>query len=314
MRIDQGAGMDSHLRTAMAVRKHMSFTKAAEELFLSRPAVSQQIQIFESELGFELFERRGRNLKATDTGEIFLRKVEPLLDLYEAELLNARLANNEVVRTLTVGCSSTFTDFWIEEAVRRYCALHPDMQFVLTQDKTSYLPKLLYQKRADAVLVLEADLGKMKDVLTVKIETTGCCAYVSGDHRLAQRSSVTKLELEGETIILPKSANNASRLHRLAREVVRAGMQWSRCMTTDCGETGILMARSGLGVWVGLEAERHYARNFGLVPLHISDLDPMDIGIIIAYVDEASPHVAQFASIAQETMLRRHRELDELEG
>ena len=62
-----------------AAARHLSFTKAAEELFVTQSAVSRQIQVLESRLGVALFLRRNRGLALTDAGEQMWRAVDGAL-------------------------------------------------------------------------------------------------------------------------------------------------------------------------------------------------------------------------------------------
>ena len=69
----------SHLRTFLAVKKHLSFTRAAEDVYLSQPAVSRQIQQLERDLGVSLFEQIGKSLHVTDAGTTLAQEAERLL-------------------------------------------------------------------------------------------------------------------------------------------------------------------------------------------------------------------------------------------
>ena len=67
------------LKAFEAAARHLSFTKAGAELFLSQSAVSRQIQALEEQLGTPLFERRVRSLLLTEAGQIYYREIDPIL-------------------------------------------------------------------------------------------------------------------------------------------------------------------------------------------------------------------------------------------
>jgi len=74
---------DSKIRAFLEVEKERNFTKAAKTLGLTQPAVSTQISALEESLGFELFQR-GRELRLTPSGEVFLayaRRIQQAYDL-----------------------------------------------------------------------------------------------------------------------------------------------------------------------------------------------------------------------------------------
>ena len=68
------------LRTFEAAARHLSFTKAAAELFVTQTAVSHQIKALEAQLGIQLFRRNGRSLLLTDEGQALLPYVKDAFD------------------------------------------------------------------------------------------------------------------------------------------------------------------------------------------------------------------------------------------
>ena len=64
------------LRTFLSVRKHLNYTRAGEELFLSQPAVSRQIKQLENEFGVQLLEQLGKSLRLTKAGQTLVVESE----------------------------------------------------------------------------------------------------------------------------------------------------------------------------------------------------------------------------------------------
>ncbi|MGU5212885.1 LysR family transcriptional regulator, partial [Escherichia coli] len=62
-----------YVRYFLAVAEHQGFTRAAEALHISQPALSQQIRMLEESLDAQLFDRSGRHIHLTDAGEVFLQ-------------------------------------------------------------------------------------------------------------------------------------------------------------------------------------------------------------------------------------------------
>ena len=78
-----------HLRTLEAIARHGSFTRAAEELHLAQPALSQQVRRLEAELGVEVLRRTSREVHVTPAGQVVLdhaRRVLSEVDGLESEL------------------------------------------------------------------------------------------------------------------------------------------------------------------------------------------------------------------------------------
>lgn len=93
----------SQLKTFAAVCRHMSFTAAARELYLSQPAVSRQISALEEELGLPLFTRSRNTIFLTDAGRHLSRELVPLIDRLETVLGQARQISTGLLGHLYIG-------------------------------------------------------------------------------------------------------------------------------------------------------------------------------------------------------------------
>jgi LysR family glycine cleavage system transcriptional activator len=106
-----------------AAARHLSFTKAAAELFLTQSAVSRQIQALEEFLGQALFERRHKALALTEAGNTYYRTVEPVLEqLREA---TRRLREARTGHLLTVTTTLSFASMWLVPRLARFRKDHP---------------------------------------------------------------------------------------------------------------------------------------------------------------------------------------------
>jgi DNA-binding transcriptional LysR family regulator len=115
------------LRVFSAVARHMSFGKAAEELHLTPPAISMQIKELEEQVGLPLFDRGGRSVALTVTGEyllVYVRKI--LATLKDAEDAVARLSGLKTGR-LTIGMVST-AKYFVPRLMARFRAEHPGIE------------------------------------------------------------------------------------------------------------------------------------------------------------------------------------------
>ncbi|MCS6288071.1 MAG: transcriptional regulator CynR [Nitrospira sp.] len=114
-----------HLRYFLAVADALHFTKAAEGLPVSQPALSAQIKQLEQEVGVPLFDRVGRSVQLTRAGSIFREHARRALR--EMELAQMAIAEEEGLQrgTLTVGVVQTVNAYLIPEIVGRFSTLHP---------------------------------------------------------------------------------------------------------------------------------------------------------------------------------------------
>ena len=108
-----------------AAARTLSFTKAAEELFVTQSAVSRQIKALEDNLGLKLFERRPRSLTLTENGLALYRIATDVLDRLQSA--TDRLRAETRARQLAVTTTSGFASLWLIPRLRRFTALRPDI-------------------------------------------------------------------------------------------------------------------------------------------------------------------------------------------
>jgi LysR family transcriptional regulator, glycine cleavage system transcriptional activator len=111
------------LRSFEAAARHLSFTLAGQELFLTQSAVSRQIQQLEASVGVPLFERKHRALALTDAGLILQRAVVDCLErLRDA---TSRVRSSAAMRQVSITCTPGFASLWLIRRLAHFTAQHP---------------------------------------------------------------------------------------------------------------------------------------------------------------------------------------------
>jgi LysR family transcriptional regulator, glycine cleavage system transcriptional activator len=108
-----------------AAARTLSFTKAAEELFITQSAVSRQIKALEDNLGLELFGRRPRSLTLTENGQALYRIATEVLDRLQSATDQLRAETR--ARQLSITTTTGFASLWLIPRLRRFTALHSDI-------------------------------------------------------------------------------------------------------------------------------------------------------------------------------------------
>ena len=108
-----------------AAARNLSFTRAANELFITQSAVSKQVRALEEHLGVDLFERRTRELALTAEGQQLYRTAAELLDWLEEE--TDRLKSGSKAQQVSVTASPGFTSLWLIPRLKRFRLKHPDI-------------------------------------------------------------------------------------------------------------------------------------------------------------------------------------------
>jgi LysR family transcriptional regulator, glycine cleavage system transcriptional activator len=108
-----------------AAARNLSFTKAADELFITQSAVSKQVKALEEHLGVALFERRTRELALTTEGRQLYRTASELLEWLQEE--TDKLKSGGKVQQVSVTASPGFTSLWLIPRLKRFRTRHPDI-------------------------------------------------------------------------------------------------------------------------------------------------------------------------------------------
>ena len=118
------------LRAFVAAARHLSFSRAAEELFVTPAAVSQQVKLLEDHLGHVLFRRTNRALLLTDEGQALLPGLAEAFALMHHAL--ASLETLDDTGVLTVSMAPSFAAKWLVPRLESFQSLHPDIDVRVT--------------------------------------------------------------------------------------------------------------------------------------------------------------------------------------
>jgi DNA-binding transcriptional LysR family regulator len=116
---------DRRLQVFHAVARQLSFTKAAEQLFMTQPAVTFQIKQLEEHLNTRLFERSHGRIALTPAGELVLGYAEKILTLSEELETRVSELTGEISGPLLLGASTTVAEFFLPQILGEFKARHP---------------------------------------------------------------------------------------------------------------------------------------------------------------------------------------------
>ncbi|WP_212000626.1 LysR substrate-binding domain-containing protein [Chitinophaga sp. HK235] len=137
---------DFRLRVFHTVAKRLSFTKAAEELYISQPAVTKHIHELEQQLGMALFERIGNRIKLTRAGQLVLHHAEIIFTDYR----NLEYEINQLKHTqgglLAIGASTTIAQYLIPPLLAKFNQRYPDVKTSLSTGNTEQIEQALFEK------------------------------------------------------------------------------------------------------------------------------------------------------------------------
>lgn len=239
------------LEAFVAVVAHGSFTRAASVLHLTQPAVTRQMAALESELKTRLFDRLGRTVRLTASGEALLRYAVSIVRLTrEASEAVADIEAGEAGR-LTVGASSTLATYVLPPLLRQFRERHPRIEIAIHTGVSAQVREMVRSGSADVGLVTGSAPASVPDdaLVTSVLADYETCVVVLPAHPLANsRSSVSAAALAGTPLILMEVGTNLRTY--VDRLLSAAGVEEQVTMELDNVEAIKRMIEAGLGVSV----------------------------------------------------------------
>ncbi|NVO33350.1 LysR substrate-binding domain-containing protein [Hymenobacter lapidiphilus] len=142
---------DFRLQVFQAVARHLSFTKAARDLYISQPAVTKHVRELESAYQQRLFERRGNRISLTAAGALLLAHADDITARHEQLAEQLRSLRGEAAGRLRLGASTTLAQYELPALLPGFQARYPQIELTLLNANSEQI--------ASALLAGQLDLG-----------------------------------------------------------------------------------------------------------------------------------------------------------
>ena len=203
--------IDPKLYSLLAVVEFGSYTRAAEHLSLTQPAVTHHMKQLEKELDIRIFNRIGNRIRPTNEGQILIGYARRNIALYEA-MNQGSLDEKKHFRRLTVGITPTAESNAAAEVLGEYSARNPGTRITIITDYINNLYSMLKNYEVDLVV----SEGKVQDesINSLLLDTDSLVLVLSNNHPLARKSMITVKELKELPLILRSASSDTRNLFR----------------------------------------------------------------------------------------------------
>lgn len=137
---------------ALTIARLGSFTRAAQELGLSQPALSRQIMNLEKHLGVRVFDRVGRSVRLTSAGDELVARIGPLLEELSRVTVNLAAAGGSAAGRVRLGASESVAVHVLPSILRSYLQSHRRVDLRLTCATTERLPEMVASGEVDVAV------------------------------------------------------------------------------------------------------------------------------------------------------------------
>ena len=293
--------LDARLETLLTICEKSSFTKAAEALALTQPAVSHHMKMLESELGVHLFVRARGELKLTPEGEIVAQYARRMKAMQE-KMLRALADAEKQMSSIRVGITHTAESNTIAEVLAKYTASTPGMRVTIITDTIRNLYDMIDHYEVDLAIVE----GKTQDpeLNALLLDTDYLVCVVSNHSALAKKSMVTLADILKERMILRLPGSGTQNLFLSHLESMgRSIEEFNVVLQVDNIATIKDLIRKDLGISIlARSACMDELRKGKLTALPIENLSMVRETNILYHKDFSHPEVLQaITRLYQET-------------
>ena len=293
------------LRVFTEVARHLSFVRAAENLHLTPPAVTMQVKELEGNVGMPLFDRKGKQVSLTTTGEymlVYARKI--LATVKDAEDAAARLQRAET-GVLTIGFVST-AKYFLMRLLAEFRTLHPGVDIQISIGNRDQLVGMLQNSEVDIAV-----MGRPPKEMQTRAEPFAAHPHVfvsAVDHPLAHRDHLRVEDLRPfDFIVREKGAGTRAAMEKFFEDTHVEPRMKIELHSNEIIKQAV-MAGLGLGFLslhtIGLELEHNLirmldvegapvVRSWNVVHTQSKMLSPAAEAFRYFMLEEAESHLAQ---------------------
>jgi len=236
------------IRVFRAVAQHLSFTRAAEELLLTQPAVTQQVKLLEEELGVPLFDRGGGRISLTPGGQALLPFAERMRALSDEAIAAVAGAYGQQAGELVIGASQTIGQYLLPRFIAGFTAMNPKVKVCARSGNTDQMLEALLAREIQIALIEGPE--QRKDIHIEPFMEDHMVLVVPASHEWADHE-ITLDDLKGQPLLTREYGSGSRRV--IEHAFATAGLKLKDLrisMELDSTEGLLNAVEAGLGVTI----------------------------------------------------------------
>ncbi len=234
------------LRVFRSVAQHLNFSRAAEELLLTQPAVTQQIKALEEEFGVPLFDRGGGHIRLTAGGAALVPYAERLKEISAEAMTAVAEAFGEQAGDLALGASQTIGQYLLPKMVAGFLAKYPRVRVTASSGNTDAVLDSLLAREIQLAMIEGPELRK--DLNIEPFMDDRMVLVVPASHEWAGQD-VDVSAFKSEPLLMREYGSGSRRVVEQAMQAAGLKLRELRIQMELDSTEGLLSAvEAGLGV------------------------------------------------------------------
>lgn len=215
---------DFRLHVFHTVARRLSFTRAAEELFITQPAVTKHIRVLEQQLGVTLFERQGNSVVLTESGKILLRYARKIETLYSNLEEDINALSGMVKGRLSIGASTTIAQYLLPEMLAAFSRKHPEVSLQIMTGNTEQVEQAM--RAGDIDLGFIEGNTRNRQLKYVPFRKDEIVLVAKAGHHLSAAAVLRPADLQKASFVMREQGSGT--LAIVMQALKKAGIQWSQ--------------------------------------------------------------------------------------
>jgi|SRR5665213_15615 len=184
----------------LAVADERTFTRAAERVFRTQPALSQSIKKLETELGTSLFVRDNGDVSLTEGGRLLKDYALRMLKLRDEATRSIAQLQNLEIGSLTIAAHESAALYLLPNAILHFLQMFPDVKVTVNRARLDEIPRMVLDRQVQIGFLKES--AGFQELESIDVHSDRMALIASPKHRLAERSGVGVKDLDGVPFVV----------------------------------------------------------------------------------------------------------------
>ena len=298
-----------YLRYFVTVAERQNFTRAAEELHVAQPAISQQIKSLEDELGVSLLHRTKRSVKLTAAGHAFLSEAKQILAHAELSKQIARRAARGETGSLAIGCVSASVSGFLPELVQSYRKKFPLVRVHLFELMPEQQLQAFARQKIDVGFSRPLAASDEKKFTQERIYRDRLMLAVPEAHSLAKVRSVRLEKFAGDDFVMLKRSEAPELVDQMTQLCAKAGFTPQVVSEPPMIHTVLMAVAAGIGVAI-VPGCVHRSGQRGVAFLPVRPASPPIDLVQVRPIGEPSPTVSAWIELLRERVPHIRKQME----
>jgi DNA-binding transcriptional LysR family regulator len=287
-----------YLRYFVTVAERQNFTRAAEELHVAQPAISQQIKSLEEELGVLLLHRTKRSVKLTAAGNAFLSEAKEILAHAELSKQIARRAARGETGSLAIGCVSASVSGFLPELIQSYRKRFPAVRVHLFELMPEQQLQAFAREKIDVGFTRPLAASDEENFTQERIYRDRLMLAVPETHSLAKARWVRLEKFAGEDFVMLKRSEAPDLVDKMTQLCAKAGFTPQVVSEPPMIHTVLMAVAAGIGVAI-VPGCVSRSRQPGVAFLPVRPVSPVIDLVLTRPKGEPSPTVSAWLELVR---------------